>query len=151
MAERVSAAKVERSSFFDSARARAAEYLGNPGKLHRLLDRATRELAARQGPFVEIRDSLKSCLRLLRAYADGRYRGIPTASLVSIIAWLIYFLTPVDAIPDFIVALGLVDDAALLGWLLSSVRTDLESFVEWETRAAGNPAASVTASGLGED
>ena len=146
MADGVSGEKVEHSSFFKSARERAAEYIGNPGKLNRLLDQVTREFSRRQGPFSEIRESLQTCLRLLRAYADGRYRGIPTASLVSIVAWLIYFVMPVDTIPDFILALGLVDDAALLGWVLSSVRTDLEHFVEWENGAAEDAAETLVKS-----
>ena len=150
MDEKFSGEKVERSSFFKSARKRAAEYIGNPGKLHRLLDQVTREIYNRHEPFSEIRDSLKTCLRLLRAYADGRYRGIPTRSLVSIVAWLIYFVMPVDAIPDFILALGLVDDAALLGWVLSSVRTDLEQFVDWENGAAGDSADALAESRFNE-
>ena len=142
MADRVADGKIEHGSFFENARARAFEYLRNPGKLNRLLDRATREIYRRQEAFAGLRDSLQTCLRLLRAYANGRYRGIPAASLVSIVAWLIYFVMPVDSIPDFILALGLVDDAALLGWVLSSVRTDLDRFVEWENRVAGEPAKS---------
>ena len=65
---------------------------------------------------------------------------------MSIVAWLIYFVMPVDAIPDFILALGLVDDAALLGWVLSSVRTDLERFVEWENGAAEDAAETLVES-----
>lgn len=144
MHRKVSASRVERSSFFISARARAAEYLRNPGKLNRLLDQASQKIYRRQGPFSEMRDSLQAVFRLLRAYANGRYRQIPTASLLSVIAWVIYFITPVDAIPDFIAGLGLVDDAVLLGWLLSSVKTDLDRFVEWEKRSDGECSESLT-------
>lgn len=134
MGKRISGEKVGRSSFFRSARRRAVEYLRNPGKLNQLLDRAMQKFYRRQGPFSEIRDSLKACNRLLRAYAAGRYREIPTASLVSIVASIIYFVMPIDSIPDFILGFGLVDDAALLGWVLSSVKSDLDRFVAWEAR-----------------
>lgn len=146
-----SGARVERSSFFKSARARAADYIRNPGKLNRLLDQASQKIYRRQGPFSEIRDSLKTIFRLLRAYADGSYRQIPTASLVSIVAWVIYFVMPVDSIPDFIVSLGLLDDVALLGWLLTSVRADLDRFVEWEAQAPGERGESLTGTRSGED
>jgi len=35
-------------------------------------------------------------------------------------------------IPDFILGLGLIDDAALLGWVLSSVKSDIDHFIAWE-------------------
>lgn len=144
MRKRFSGERIERSSFFKSARERAAEYVKNPGKLNRLLDQATRKIYRRQGPFSEFRDSLAASFRMLRAYANGRYREIPAASLVSITAAIIYFVMPVDTIPDFILALGLLDDAALLSLVLSSVKTDLERFVEWENQAGDEHTESLT-------
>jgi len=151
MRRKFSGERIGRSSFFNSARARAAEYIRNPGKLNQLLDQASQKIYRRQGPFSELRDSLKAVFRLLRAYADGRYREIPTASLVSVVAWVIYLVMPIDSIPDFIVGLGLLDDAALLGWLLSSLKTDLDRFVEWENRAAAQRSESLTDTRFGED
>ncbi|MDH3538339.1 MAG: YkvA family protein [Gammaproteobacteria bacterium] len=83
-------------------------------------------------PLAEIRESLQASIRLLRAYANGQYRDIPWESLVSIIAAIVYFVMPLDLIPDFILAFGLIDDAALLGWILSSVKKDIDRFAEWE-------------------
>ena len=137
MRNRISGEKVGRSSFFRTARKHAAEYLKNPARLNRLIDKAAQKIYHRQGPFSEIRDSLQASFRLLRAYAGGRYREIPTASLISIIASIIYFVMPVDVIPDFILALGLVDDAALLGWVLSSVKSDIDHFIAWEKEQSG--------------
>ncbi len=151
MRKRFSGERVGRSSFFNSARARAAEYIRNPGKLNQLLDQASQKIYRRQGPFSELRDSLKAVFRLLRAYADGRYREIPTASLVSVVAWVVYLVMPIDSIPDFIVGLGLLDDAALLGWLLSSLKTDLDRFVEWENRVAAQRTESLEDTRSGED
>ena len=71
-------------------------------------------------------------LRLLRAWSGGRYRDIPWSSLVSIIATVVYFVTPADLVPDFLLGWGFVDDAALLAWVLGSVRSDLDDFLAWE-------------------
>lgn len=132
MGDRITGEKVGRSSFFRTARKRAIEYLKSPARLNRLIDRATHKIYHRQGPFSEILESLQASFRLLRAYAGGRYREIPTASLISIVASIIYFVMPVDMIPDFILGLGLIDDAALLGWVLSSVKSDIDHFIAWE-------------------
>jgi uncharacterized membrane protein YkvA (DUF1232 family) len=132
MRRKISGQKVEQSSFFRSARDKALDYARNPKKLFALLDRATRKAVAAKVPLAEIRESLQASIRLLRAYANGQYRDLPWESLVSIIASIVYFVMPLDLIPDFILAFGLIDDAALLGWILSSVKKDIDRFVEWE-------------------
>jgi uncharacterized membrane protein YkvA (DUF1232 family) len=40
---------------------------------------------------------------------------------------------PVDLIPDFLLGFGFIDDAALIGWILGSVKSDIERFIDWET------------------
>lgn len=75
--------------------------------------------------------------RLIKAYATGTYREIPWNSLVMIIASVIYFVMPIDLIPDFIPALGLLDDAALLAWTIKTFSEDIDAFLEWESN---NPA-----------
>ena len=138
----ISAERVKRSAFFQSALELAAEYLRRPGKLFDLAERSAKKFVHLPEPLVGLRETLAACVRLVRAWAGGYYREIPTSSLVSIIAALIYFVTPIDLVPDFIIALGLVDDAALLGWVLSSVRRDIDQFTNWE---------SLQARGMGEE
>ena len=132
MRKKITGERVEGSSFFEAARKRAAEYVGQPDKLNRLLDRALRKSDAARGRLLEVWDSLRACFRLLRAYADGSYREIPWESLVSILAAVVYFVMPLDMIPDFILSLGLIDDVALIGFILSSAKNDIDRFVEWE-------------------
>jgi uncharacterized membrane protein YkvA (DUF1232 family) len=132
MRKRISGEKVEKSSSFKSAQDSAVEYAKNPKKLNELLDRALKKAHSSKGRLAEVWESLLASFRLLRAYATGRYRDIPWTSLVSIVAAVIYFVMPLDLIPDFILALGLIDDAALLGWILSSLKTDIDNYIEWE-------------------
>ncbi len=127
--------KVGHSSFYRSAYRRAKRFTREPGRLNTLLDQAMRKARARQKYLRDVWDSLLACLRLLRAYADGSYRDLPWASLVSIIAAVIYFVNPADLIPDFLLHFGLIDDAALIGWILSAVKSDVENFLAWERQA----------------
>ena len=136
MRNRISGENVEKSASFKSAQDSAVEYAKNPKKLNELLDRALKKAHASKGRLLEVWESLLASFRLLRAYATGRYRDIPWSSLLSIVAAVIYFVMPLDLIPDFILAFGLIDDAALLGWILTSLKTDIDSFIAWERAQA---------------
>ncbi len=70
--------------------------------------------------------------RLLKAWTTGNYRGLSLRTLISLVAALIYVLSPVDFIPDFIPGIGLIDDAAVLAFLLHSMAQDLAAFRAWE-------------------
>jgi uncharacterized membrane protein YkvA (DUF1232 family) len=51
--------------------------------------------------------------------------------LLTITGALVYFLMPLDAIPDPIVALGLIDDVAVISRTLKLTRTDLDRYQQW--------------------
>jgi uncharacterized membrane protein YkvA (DUF1232 family) len=71
-------------------------------------------------------------VRLLKAWKNGTYRGLSVRTLASLAAALLYVLSPVDLIPDFIPGIGLIDDAAVLALLLHSLAQDLAVFRVWE-------------------
>jgi uncharacterized membrane protein YkvA (DUF1232 family) len=74
--------------------------------------------------------------RLLRAWLSGRYRVVPWRSLVFGLLGALYVALPLDLIPDVILGLGLLDDAAVLAWWLRAVVLDLDAFVAWERARA---------------
>ena len=83
-----------------------------------------------------VRDDVVLLLDLLRAYARGDYRDVAAGSLVGVVAALLYLLAPVDAVPDFIAGLGLVDDAAVLGYVVSTLGDELTAFRNWRQARA---------------
>lgn len=66
-------------------------------------------------------------------YVNGSYRKIPRSSIISIMAALIYFLSPIDLVPDFIFQLGLLDDAFLIKIVIDSLRHDIHGYKEWKS------------------
>ena len=70
--------------------------------------------------------------RFIRAWRDGSYKKVPWKSIVLAIAGLIYFLDPIDLIPDFIPAIGYLDDGVVLAFVAKAIHSDLEKFREWE-------------------
>lgn len=80
----------------------------------------------------EIFKYLMAMIRLITAFAERRYRQVDVASLITILAAVIYFVSPIDLIPDFIPGAGLIDDAAVLSFVLGKLRKELDAFIQWE-------------------
>jgi len=105
-----------------------------PEKLLTLVAKVTEKSSHLAGGKIgELLGSLAAITRLIKAYAAGEYRDISLESILLIIASLVYFVMPFDAIPDFLFNFGFVDDAALLAWTLRAVADDLERFYRWES------------------
>lgn len=75
---------------------------------------------------------LPSLIRLLRAWKTGSYPGLSVRTLASLAAAVLYLLSPIDLVPDFIPGIGLLDDVVVLTLLLQSLAQDLAAFRAWE-------------------
>jgi uncharacterized membrane protein YkvA (DUF1232 family) len=65
----------------------------------------------------------RSALALFYALKDA---NVPVAAKIIMAAALAYFISPVDAIPDFLVPLGFVDDAAVIAGAITAVSASLK-------------------------
>lgn len=111
----------------------AARLIDNPVEVLRTAERAAEKSSRAPGPLGRVWGDLQATVRLTRAWGRREYRGISRGTLVLLLGALLYFVSPIDAIFDAIPALGLVDDAAVLAWVLGQVRAELDAFREWET------------------
>lgn len=126
------AKRARKSRAFSRAKKQAAKLANNSEKLNTLAETAGNKLNHRLGALGDIKESLLAFLRLIKAWASGQYRTIPWNSLLLIIASVVYFVMPFDLVPDFIIALGLFDDVALLAWVAGQCKKDIDAFVAWE-------------------
>ena len=112
------------------ARARARRLVKSPQELLRVIEQARRKQASagRARSLEPVFAELKTMLDLLRAWARHEYSGVSNANLVLIVGAAVYFLMPVDLVPDFIVGLGFADDAAVIAWGVHAVRDELAKF-----------------------
>ena len=90
----------------------------------------------RKGPLARVWDDLMTFIRLLRSWAGGTYRQAPWKSVALIIGAILYFVSPLDAIPDFIPILGFADDAFIIAFVMRHVRRDVAAFRDWESTYA---------------
>jgi uncharacterized membrane protein YkvA (DUF1232 family) len=78
-----------------------------------------------------IKDKVLTLGKMLKFYATGDYRNIDLKNVVIIITAFVYFLSPVDLIPDFIPMLGFADDVALVTFVFNSISEEIEKFETW--------------------
>ena len=69
---------------------------------------------------------------IVKDYINGSYKEIPLTTIVSIVASLLYLISPIDFIPDFIPGIGFIDDVFVIGLVISSATSDLDKYKEWK-------------------
>lgn len=128
---------VLKSIFFKTATKRAGKFAGKGLAILELLREAlvkAKDIGAKEnkGVGTVLSEKVTTLARMIKSYVSGDYKIIPWGSIVKMIAVLLYFVSPIDLIPDFIPVLGLTDDFALIMWLFSSLADDFENFEAWE-------------------
>ena len=108
----------------------AEETLNNEDKLEKLFQRIEKKLrivplAGDKLAYIPMMASL------IYSYTKKEYTDIPVGSVIAILAAVIYWVSPIDLLPDVIPALGYVDDALVVGICLDMVSSDLREYDKW--------------------
>lgn len=133
LAKKRTVSKKDAMEQLKKAQKRADKYKDNPEAADKLLTDAQAKAKKHKGPITERLDDLATLIRLVRAYFNGQYRDVPWETIGVALGAVIYFVSPVDLIPDVIPVAGYVDDAAVIGVVIVSLANDLENFREWES------------------
>jgi uncharacterized membrane protein YkvA (DUF1232 family) len=123
------------NKFFNLALGKAASVLGRRSRLLALLPQLAMKLKEanwKNVNAVAAKEKFFVLGRLIKAYALGQYREIPWKTLLLIVAAIIYFVNPLDLVPDLIPLTGLTDDFAVLLWVYNSVSNEINKFLNWE-------------------
>ena len=49
-------------------------------------------------------------------------------SILLAVAALVYVVSPLDVVPDFLIGLGLLDDAAIVAWAFARLSSEVERY-----------------------
>jgi uncharacterized membrane protein YkvA (DUF1232 family) len=127
-------------AFSESLR-KAERYTADPQRLSGLAAKVQHKMDTNKIALKTVGESMRDTAddlsvmgRMARAYGKRNYRRIPWGALAMIAGALVYFITPTDAIPDFILGLGLVDDATIIALVAKSLATVIEEFRRWEAQ-----------------
>ena len=86
----------------------------------------------RLGLLARLFQDLKLLIPLIKDCWKGTYRDVSVKSIVIFVVALAYIISPIDLIPDYIIGLGQIDDAVILGLSLYFLEKDLRKYKEWK-------------------
>ena len=112
--------------------AAARQMMKHRGEVASVAERAGERAGQYRGPLGEVLESLQALARMVKAWASRQYVEVERKTVITVVAGLLYFLLPIDAIPDFIPLAGMLDDVFVVSLVISRVSAELERFRLWE-------------------
>lgn len=80
----------------------------------------------------EFLSDYKLLIEMIKDYYNGEYREVPMYVIAAIGGTLLYILSPIDLIPDFLPVIGYLDDAAVFAFCLKMIGKELEMYKKWK-------------------
>ncbi|MDH5381094.1 MAG: YkvA family protein [Cyclobacteriaceae bacterium] len=127
--------EASKSKYFKSALLKASSVLSDNSRLKALLAKAVNKsslLKSKDKSSLSTIEKLKVMVKLIRAYVNGTYRELPWNTIVKITAAILYFVMPLDLIPDIVPVTGFIDDFTVILWVWNSLQVDIEMYLKWE-------------------
>ncbi len=120
--------------FFNKALNKASQMTAKPGRILLVLTELGTKVKSTQWNTLakDSKEKLMVLSRMAHAFGTGRYRAISVKSIAIIIAGILYFINPLDLIPDFVLVIGLTDDVSVLLWIYASLQKEIDKFLIWE-------------------
>ena len=104
-------------------------------RLKTLATQAVRKLSGTASMRIDrVRDELILCIALVRSWIHGEYDGVSRQTIVAVTAALLYFVVPLDVIPDFLIGVGFIDDASVVGYVMTMLAAEMDTFRRWQER-----------------
>lgn len=117
---------------FSKSKTKASVLINDKEKTKEKIDEAFKKANANKADLQSVWIQFELLLSLIKDYFNGAYREIPKKSVIAIVAGMLYFLSPVDLIPDFMLGFGLIDDVFIIGLVIKQVTKDLAKYKIWK-------------------
>jgi uncharacterized membrane protein YkvA (DUF1232 family) len=113
----------------------AKRILEEQSQLKALFGQVSKKLQTLSGSHKQINELLEHVqlfLRMIKKSFSGEYSSFSNKTLLSLVFGLLYFVTPMDVVPDFIPLLGFSDDLSIIYFIIKNFKSDIEAFKVWE-------------------
>jgi len=124
--------------FFKKSERKASVTLDNKSKASDTIKEALGKAVSNKGDLEGVWAKMVLLFAVAKDYVNGDYIEIPKRSIVAILGGIIYFLSPIDIVPDFVPVLGFIDDIFVLNLVYKQVLKDLEKYKIWKDGRINN-------------
>jgi len=118
--------------FFRKSESRATAILNDKTKSGNVIKEALGKAVTNKGALEGAWTKIILLFAVSKDYINGTYTEIPKRSIIAVLGGLIYFLSPIDVIPDFIPVVGFIDDIFVFNLVYRQVLKDLEKYKAWK-------------------
>ena len=115
--------------------AKSNSILSNKNKVLTIL--ASLRKYMQSGGLFKIRKDLMLLSDYISDIVHGRYHNYSKSSIIMALAGIIYVVSPLDIIPDFLF-FGFVDDIAIITWAVSKMGNELSKYAHWKNTLITN-------------
>ena len=114
-------------------RNKAEAIVNEQGRLYDLLQKATQKMErVGRRTFGDTWDEVALLIELIQRWSTSEYKDVSKKTIVALVGAVIYLVTPFDAVPDFLLGWGYLDDLVILKFVIGQVRTELDKFRRWK-------------------
>ena len=118
------------SKALEERKGEAEELINDVDKMEHFLERLEQKLALVPKVGDKLTD-IPILVSMIRSYMKKEYTEIPVGTIIGVVAALIYFVSPIDAIADAIPVVGYIDDVVVVGWAIKMIHDDLQEYRQW--------------------
>lgn len=113
---------------------KADTYIDNPSKIKSLLIKAVSKAEHNKHLAIinKLWDKIHLLFSLIKDWLSGSYKDISRSAILLILAGLLYFVSPLDLLPDWLVGLGFVDDVTFLALIINQLDKELLKYKSWK-------------------
>src|SRR3989304_756364 len=125
---------MKRPKGFGQYLGKARAYMKDKRTIMGLIQAAIQYAKNNKNIIKDIKTDIQTLINLLRDWVTGRYVEVPIETILLVIATIIYFISPIDIIPDFLGVVGFTDDATVICFVVRAIKKDLTKYRQWKKK-----------------
>lgn len=122
--------KIDFEKIIRNLEAKANAIYTDNKRLRELLEVA-KQKAQGNKQLMEVWSDLKLLIELVKDWMKGDYTNLSKNTVIMVIISLVYLVSPIDLIPDFLIG-GFLDDAAVIAYVIKKISVELNEYKEWK-------------------